>query len=59
MSYKRRINKMSQHILIKGTYRNYKTNLIGVLNPQNNTGFMLEDYKELTNKFNTYIYYLK
>ena len=47
---------MSQHILIKGTYRNYKTNLIGVLNPQNNTGFMLEDYKELTNKFNTYIY---
>ena len=46
---------MSQHILIKGTYRNNKTNQIGILNPQNNTGFTLEDYQTLTNKFNTYI----
>ena len=36
---------MSQHILIKGTYRNNKTNLIGVLNPQNNTVFAIEDYQ--------------
>ena len=46
---------MSQHILIKGTYRNNKTNLIGVLSPKNNTGFTVEDYQELNNKFNTYI----
>ena len=46
---------MSQHILIKGTYRNNKTNLIVVLNPQNNTGFAIEDYQELFSKFNTYI----
>ena len=46
---------MSQHIAIKGTYRNNKTNLIGVLNPKNNTGFTVEDYQKLNNKFNTYI----
>lgn len=46
---------MSQYIAIKGTYRNNKTNLIGVLNPKNNTGFTVEDYQELNNKFNTYI----
>ena len=46
---------MSQHIAIKGTYRNNKTNLIGILNPKNNIGFTVEDYQELNNKFNTYI----
>ena len=46
---------MSQHIAIKGTYRNNKTNLIGVLNPKNNRGFMVEEYQELNDKFNTYI----
>ena len=46
---------MSQHILIKGTYRNNKTNLIGVLNPKNNTGFTVEDYQELFTKYNDYI----
>ena len=46
---------MSQHIAIKGTYKNNKTNLIGILNPKNNVGFTVEDYQELNNKFNTYI----
>lgn len=46
---------MSQHITIKGTYRNNKTYSIGIVNTKNNAGFTVEDYQELNNKFNTYI----